>query len=274
MVYRWRCRHCEHSVWSADSGAMAERGRSHIVKHFRENVREEEFGLAWECPYCDATGRGHDSERSFEDFKNHVFEHVEPLMASGVHVADDVDRVGSVLVEAPLESQGADNARIHFLSPGDICIFVTTNPADRIRLLSEQLDEWPAWTIVITTKERPMAGVDGVDFSSVPLEVVKLHKSLGLSGLGETVSRVLDEQESAEGRISLEFDVLPEIIAKFDLQEVFKFLHVLTSRCERAEALSHYYFDPRTQSESTVNVLDQVFEVQITADGNVFESGA
>ena len=272
MVYRWRCRHCAYSAWSAARARTAETAKSHVVTHFDTQVRQEDFGVAWECPYCDEADRGHDSERTAETFKDHVFTHLDPLMEDSVHVADDVDWTGNVLVDAPLESQGADNARIHFLSPGDICIFVTTNPAERLELLAEELSEWPAWTIIITTTNKPLADVEGIDLSTVPLEVVKLDKGMPLSGLGETISRVLDEQEAVEGKISFEFDILPEIVEVFDLQNVFQFLHLLTSRCERAAALSHYYFDPQTTSPSTVNVLDKVFDLRITADGDVFES--
>jgi len=149
-------------------------------------------------------------------------------------------------------------------------VFVTTNPAKRIRLLQEELAEWPAWTVVLTTEDDPLAGLSGIDLGSVPLEIVQLDKRLGLDSLGKTVSRVLEEQESAEGKISFEFDILSEIINKFDLQQVFKFLHVLNARLEDADALSHYYFDPRTQSESSINVLDQVFDLKISADDRIF----
>ena len=272
MVYRWRCRHCEYETWSPDRKTLSETVTSHVVTHFEGRLRQEDFGVAWECPYCEATGRGHDSEETVQAFKDHLFTHVEPLIEDGAHVADDIGHTGNVLVNAPLESRGADNARIHLLSPGDICIFVTTNPAKRLRLLDEELSEWPAWTIVITTKDQPLAGIAGIDFSTVPLEVVKLDKGMTLSDLGETISRVLDEQGSVEGKISFEFDILPEIVETFQIKNVFQFLHLLTSRCERAEALSHYYFDPQSQSTSTVNILDKVFDLQITAKNNVFES--
>lgn len=272
MVYRWRCRNCDFSTWSTERGRTAKSAKSHLVTHYQGKIRREDFGLAWSCPYCESEGRGHDEEGALSEFKDHVFGHVEPLLESGVHVADDINGTGNVVVNAPLESTGADNARIHFLAPADICLFVTTNPKRRIELIAEELPEWPAWTIVITTKSQPLAGIEGIDFSTVPLEVVQLDKSLGLSSLGETVSRVLDEHESTEGKISLGFDILPEIIEKFQLQEVFKFMHVFTSRCKRANALSHYYFNPQTQSESTVNILDQVFDMNIYANGTVFES--
>jgi hypothetical protein len=272
MVHRWRCRNCEFSTWAPGRDQTVESAKSHLVKHYRDKIYKEDFGLAWSCPYCEATGRSHDSEEAFDRFKDHLFGHVEPLLESGVHVADDVNGTGSILVNAPLESTGADSARLALLTPADICIFVTTNPERRLELIDEKFPEWPALTIVVTTKSQPLAGIEGIDFSAVPIEVVQLDKSLGLSSLGETVSRVLGEYESAEGKVSLEFDIIAEIIEKFELQDVFKFMHVFTSRCKKADALSHYYLDPKAQSESTINLLSQVFDMTLHANGTLFES--
>ncbi len=272
MVYRWGCRRCDFSTWSTDQDQTAESAKSHLLKHYESKFRQEDFGLAWSCPHCEAEGRDHDSDRALAEFKDHLFSHVEPLLESGVHVADSIDRTGSIMVRGPLESPGADNARIHLLAPADIYVFVTTTPERRIELIRDEFPEWPAWTVMITTKLQPLAGIDGIDFSTVPMEIVQLDKNLGLSSLGETVSRVLSEHESKQGKISVEFDILPEVIEKFDVQNAFRFLHIFTSRCDRADALSHYYVNPETQPESTVNVLDNVFDAQIEVDGPVFTS--
>jgi rubredoxin len=270
MVHRWRCRRCSFTVWSARRGAIVDAVESHLLDHHRGKLTNRDFRISWECPYCETTGQSHDESDGIARFRSHLFDHVEPLLESGVHVADDVGGTGSILVRSQAGSAGADNARIHFLSPGNIVLFVTTNPAQRIRLLDEQLDEWPAWTILVTTKDDPLAGVTGVDLSEKPLEVVRLDGRLGLSDLGETISRVLDEQEHSDGKISLEFDILSEIVEKFDLQTVFKFLHVFAERCASADALAHYYVNPRARSESTLNVLDEVFDLTITAREETF----
>jgi hypothetical protein len=106
----------------------------------------------------------------------------------------------------------------------------------------------------------------------VPLEVVRLDSRLGLSGLGETLSRVIEEYEAADGKIAVEIDILSELVEKFDLQTVFKFLHLLGKRIGQADALAHYHVDSRAQSESTINVLDQLFDISITARDQRFVS--
>jgi len=273
MVYRFQCRRCSFTVWSTRRDAIADAAGSHILSHYRERVTKQDFRIRWSCPHCERSGQHHDGDAGVERFERHLFEHVESSVESGVHVADDIDRTGGVLVRAQRGSDGLDNARVHFLSPGDIVLFVTTAPAERIRLIDDTLREWPRRTIVLTTKPDPLGDVSDLDLSETSLEVVRLDSRLGLSEVGETISRIVGEYEDVGGKIAAEFDILPELVEKFDLQTVFKFLHVLAVRFDRADALSHYHVDPRAQSQSTINVLDQVFDLSIVADDRRFVAG-
>jgi hypothetical protein len=160
------------------------------------------------------------------------------------------DRRGDILVLSPPQSEGANNARTHFTSAADIAVIVTTNPAVRLEMLRERLEE-----------------LSELDLSSLPVEVVALDSSLGLSSLGETLSRVVSEHESADGKLLMEFNVLSETLSKFSLQEVFKFLHLLSARL--ADALAHYYLDPG-ESDSTVNMLRQLFDLTLQTSETVF----
>ena len=272
MVHRWRCRHCDYTVWSASRSAAVEAIESHLLDHHRGRLSKDDFRVSWDCPYCDRTSQNHDKGKGIQHFREHLFGHAEALLEGGTHVADDVKGTGNIMVRSRAGSTGADNARVHFLSPGDILLFVTTTPAKRLRLLEEELSEWPAWTIVLTTKENPLEGVDIPNLADRPLEIVRIDRRLGLADLGETISRVLEEQNSTQGKVSVEFDILSEIIEKFDAQTVFKFLHVLTKRMERANALAHYYVNPQKRSASTVNVLNQLFDMSIEATDDWFVS--
>lgn len=271
MVYRWRCPHCDFSSWAAGREQVAESVKSHLLSHYQRNLRQEDFSYTWVCPYCQSEHHDHDQEQAIEDFKAHLFDHAEVRLKADVHLADEINRTGSILIKAPLNSTGADGARIHLLTAANVNIFVTREPERRIELIRDEFSEWPTSTIVITTKSQPLLEVEGVDLDTVPLEIVHLNKRLGPSSLGETVSRVLSEHESA-GKISLEFDILSELITKFDVSEVVHFLQGFTSRCDRSEVLSHYYVNPQAQSESIMNVLEQLFDMQVEANGLVFES--
>ncbi len=272
MVHRWRCRHCDYTVWSASEEAAVNAVKSHLLEHYRSNVAKQNFQLRWSCPYCNQTGQHDAEEAGLQAFERHLFEHVSPLMEAGVHVADEIGGTGSTLVLAPPGSPGANNARVHFHSVGDVVIFVTTNVEARLRLLQEQFASWPAWTVVITTKDNPLEGLDDIDLSNVPLEVVKLDKGLGLARLGQTISKVVEEQNTPNEKISVEFDILPEIVSTFELQQLFQFLHLLTSRLDRVGALSHYYFDPKSKSKPTMNLLEELFDLTIRTDEATFRT--
>ncbi|WP_435186430.1 DUF7504 family protein [Halobellus sp. EA9] len=271
MVYRWRCRHCGFSLWAAGREQAAGSVKAHLFTHTKDNIRQQDFSYRWSCPYCSAEGDKHEREEAVVEFKTHLFDHAEPQLQSGVHLADDIDRTGSILIKAPLESTGANGARIHLLTPAKVYIFITNEPQKRVELIRNEFTEWPASTIIITTKSQPLSDVEGINLESLPLEVVHLNKRLGLDNLGETVSRVLSEHESA-GKISLEFDILSEIVTKFDVQDALRFLQGFTSRCERSNVLTHYYVNPAAQSESVMNLLEQLFDIQVEASGLVFES--
>ncbi len=270
MVDRWACRHCGFLAWGPNRPVLADRIQSHVVGHHRDAIERDDFRLTWECPYCDRAEHTHEEAEGVREFEEHLYSHVEPLVEEGTHVAEETGGSGDILVISRPESAGAANARVHFISACDIAIIVTTNPAARLQLLEDRLEELPAWTVVVTTDRSPLEDLSELDLSSLPVEVVALDSSLGLSGLGETLSRVVSEHESADGRLTVEFDILSELLSKFSLQQVFKFLHVLSARLEDADALAHYYLDPNAESDSTVNMLEELFDLTIETSESVF----
>ena len=270
MVYRWACDRCEFTVWSRSVESIRGAVEGHLVDHAREALYKDGFRAGWNCPRCQASGIHHDADDAVGEFKRHLFEHVEHRVQPRTHVAADLSGTGNVLVLSQPSSDGADNARVHFTAPCDVVLLLTTNPAERLQLLEDRLDEWPRRTIVLTTNDRPLDGTEALDLRSVPLEVVKLDTGLGLAGLGETISRVVAEHNDPAVTLSVSFEGLSDLLAKYDLEHVFRFLHLLTARLERADALGHFYFNPDTTSGPTVNLLSELFDLRIEADGNRF----
>ena len=270
MVYRWVCDRCEFTVWSGSRESIRRSVEDHLVDHDREALYRDGVHAGWNCPRCQASGMHHDAEHAVGEFKRHLFEHVEDRLQPKTHVAAGLSGTGNVLVCSPPDSAGADNARIHFSAPCDIVLLVTTNVAERLRLLEDRLEEWPERTIVLTTNERPLEGTETLDLRRAPLEVVKLDSGLGLAGLGETVSRVIAEHNDQSVTLSVSFEILSDLIATSDLEQVFRFLHLLTARLERADALGHFYLNPDSRSGPTVNLLSELFDLRIEADGNRF----
>jgi len=269
VVYRWRCRTCTRSLWAASADAAAESIKSHLFDHAESNLRRNDLRTMWRCPHCGAQGETYAGDGALESFKSHLFGHVESQIEAGAHVADAVGGTGSVLLLAPLDGDAAANARAHFLSRGDAAVVVTADPTARLRLLDRKLSSWPASTTLVTAAAEPLSGLD---FDPpTELAVVTVDGQPDLSGVGKTLSRTLRSAEE-RGTLSVEFDILTDLVDTFDLQTVFRFLHLLSSRLERAGALAHYYLDPRRVQRASINVLEQVFDLVIRADGAVLTS--
>lgn len=275
MVYRWRCRRCSFGLWAASPDAATGAVKSHLLDHAASHLRRDDVRTAWRCPHCGTEGEtyGSDGDAAVESFTSHLFGHVESRLETGVHIAEAVGGTGDILVTAPFDGEAVANARAHFLAYGDAAVVVTANPAARLRLLDRKLSSWPASTTLVTTATDPLADVD-VDPSARSVDVVTLDGRPDLSGVGQTLSRTLQSRSEPGRTLSVEFDILPELLDKFELRTVFRFLHLLSSRLERLEALAHYYLDPRRIRRASRNVLEGVFDLSIEAEGPVFTAAS
>jgi hypothetical protein len=270
MVHRWQCSECRQAIWSSDEELLREKVKSHLFGHHTGRVSKVDFKLSWQCPRCGSEGSTYDTETGVTEFKDHLYTHARSAFVSGTHVADSIGGNGNVLVKTPLESDSADRMRRHFLPIGDVNILVTNNPEERVQLLDSALDEWPAWTSLITTKRRPLSEPMEIDFTGIPIEVVQLDRSLGPGSLGETISRVIEANSTAGDTVVFEFDILPEMIHAFDLRRAYSFLQALSSRLADVGALSLFYLDPDAQSSTLLNLIDGEFDLELSTDGSVF----
>lgn len=273
MVYRWRCQHCSFTVWSPVIDEIADAIASHLVaRHHANAVTSSDFRVLWNCPYCSTDGVSYGREEGVDAFKDHLFTHAEASIKTDAHILDDGGGSGNALVLAPRGKREADNASVHLLSSADVLLFVTTNPADRIRLLDERFGDWPRHTIVLTTNHRPLEGLDDVDLSGVSVELVQLDKGVELSGLGQTISRIIDEHTTPGTSFGVGFDVLSDLIDSFELRKILHFLHLLTARLDDVGATTQYNLDPRNQPDPTIRLLENAFETTVRADGACFVS--
>jgi len=270
MAYRWRCGDCRKRLWSMGEGRLREAAKSHLFEHHSDRVSKAEFKLSWSCPFCGAEDDAYDTETGVGAFRDHLYGHAAGALSSGRHVADGIDRRGSVLLKTPAESDGAESMRRHFFPLADVCILVTNNPEARVRLLDRARPEWPNWTTIVTTKRRPLAEPMDVEFDDVPIEVVQVDRSFGPEQLGETVSRVIDAQRKPDEKLVFGFDILPELIRAFELRRSYEFLRSLSSRLRAADALSLFYLPPDVRSAAVSNLIDGEFDMELTADGRVF----
>ncbi len=95
-----------------------------------------------------------------------------------------------------------------------------------------------------------------------------------ITDLGVAVSTVIDEfDREADGlepaELRLAFDALPALLAEYDIERVFRFVHVLTNHIKRARGMGHFWL-PKDRSSETVRTLaplfDAVIELRIEGD--------
>lgn len=269
MVYEWECHQCSYTVWSGNKTSLDADIKSHLFDHNIDHIAKNDFRYRWDCPHCARNTTTHDKETVVEEFKNHLYEHTSQRITDGTHVAETIDRRGSILVEAPVRSESADYARRHFFSHADVAVLVTRDPEARIELFDEKLDDWPARTVLLTTKRRPINSTLDIDFSDISLEIVELDQRLGPDQLGETVSRVIEQHNAPTRQLSFGFDIVYEIIQSFDLQTSYEFVNRISDRLRNADAISHFYIEPHPQLESILNVLEDQFDLKLAADGEL-----
>ena len=270
MVHKWRCRHCGFSAWSDRHEQLKRTVGSHLFDHHSGRVTKADFRLQWACPYCSATGKAHDEGEIVGEFKEHLGNHGTNAIERNAHIASEIDRSGNVLVKAPTESDVANNARVHFLSGSNLALVVTKRPKERLRLLDRRLERWPGRTVIMTTKRRPLEGSLELDLSSVSIELVELDRRLGPSELGETISRVIDVHHTSGDTVSVEFDILSDIVRSFDLQTTYDFVSMLSRRLGEVGAIAHLYVAARPQLSSALNVLDDKIDLELDTESRVF----
>ncbi len=94
-----------------------------------------------------------------------------------------------------------------------------------------------------------------------------------MTGIGIKFSEFVEEFYSGRGitqnRIAM--DSLSTLLMYADLQTVFRFMHVLTSRIEDADAIGLFVIESTAHDAETMNTLKQLFDgiVHVTDEGSV-----
>lgn len=81
-----------------------------------------------------------------------------------------------------------------------------------------------------------------------------------LTGLGMIIGKYLERWYQDEGDIRVLFDSLTTVLQYGEPQDVYRFLHLMTTRLDGAEASAYFLFDPETQDEQTVASVKSSFQ--------------
>ena len=173
------------------------------------------------------------------------------LLLTGLPLSGKIS-LGYDLLEAGLDAGG-----------GGIVVS-NEHSADRIRAEHEDLFEYgaPFGVVDCVTKHQgqgTISDTDLVQYASSPED---------MTGVGIDFSELLEEfyvnRDLTRNRAL--FVSVSTLLMYSDLQTVFRFLHVFTSRVENADALGLYVVQSGAHDEQTMNTLSQLFDGVVETD--------
>ena len=155
-------------------------------------------------------------------------------------------------------AHGADN--------GEGSVIVTTrDSSDRVladyRSLLTSPDEAHVGVVDCVTQHQGRSASDSnlVKYASSPLD---------MTGIGIKFSEFLESfyQERGVRRNRVAVDSLSTLLMYSDLQTVFRFMHVLTSRIEDADAIGVHVIESTAHDAEAMNTLKQLFDGVVEVD--------
>jgi hypothetical protein len=181
----------------------------------------------------------------------------------------DVDDASNVLVLGASAESGTGDACIDLLAgptpgrPAVLAVLYGLSPGEFVARWSARRDTPPEDGGIVTVGDTE-ASVDGhawtahavanpADLSSVGIELSDLLSSLNAPG---------------EGGTAVCFDSLTALLDHTDLQQAFRFLHVVTGRVESAGAVGHYHVDPDAHDRQSLATLEGLFDAVVAVDEN------
>jgi len=106
---------------------------------------------------------------------------------------------------------------------------------------------------------RNVRDSDMIKYASSPVD---------MTGIGIKFSEFVEEFYKNRGieRNRVMFDSLSTLLLYSNLQTVFRFMHVFTSRIENADAVGIYVIESTAHDEETMSTLKQLFDGIVTTD--------
>ena len=180
-----------------------------------------------------------------------------------------LDAGTNILVSGPPLSgkrRLAFEALAHGANDGEGAVIVTTrDSSDRVltdfrSLLDDPKDAHTGIVDCVTQHQgRSEQDTQTVKYASSPTD---------MTGIGIKFSEFLEEfytgRNVTKNRVAV--DSLSTLLMYSDLQTVFRFMHVLTSRIEDADALGVHVLESTAHDEETINTLKQLFDGAIEVE--------
>jgi KaiC/GvpD/RAD55 family RecA-like ATPase len=180
-----------------------------------------------------------------------------------------VDPGVNILISGPPLSgkrRLAMEALAHGANDGEGAVIITTrDSSDRVlsdfRSLLDSPDDAHVGIVDCVTQHQGRSASDSdlVKYASSPLD---------MTGIGIKFSEFVEEfyttRDVRQNRVML--DSLSTLLMYSDLQTVFRFMHVLTSRIENADAVGFHVIESTAHDDETMNTLKQLFDGVVEVD--------
>lgn len=141
-------------------------------------------------------------------------------------------------------------------------IFVVTftlPPRSWMERWDEQVGERPDDVVVVTTSDTFTGPLADEDIGE-EVTVEYLSSPGDLTGLGMVISKYLERWHDQDREMALCFDSLTALLQYEELHNVYRFLHLMTTRLSGAGSHAHFHLDPATQDAQTVSTLSSTFD--------------
>lgn len=122
-------------------------------------------------------------------------------------------------------------------------VVVTRSPDETLQRWLRAHAEPPADANVVSISDRARSAASGDSTAGTPTsDVIWTVSHPGdLTGIGIAVSEIVAEQTNPDLRLVVCFDALDAVLQYAPLKPAYRFLHQLTTRLGRAEALAHFH---------------------------------
>ena len=199
-------------------------------------------------------------------------------MADGVDALDGVATGSNVLLLGPSVDSEVDDGCRRLLHGGAVptgersvlVVTFTLAPNQWVERWDDRVGERPDELVVVTTSDT-FAGPTAADDLGDDVQVEYLSSPGDLTGLGMIISKYLERWHDQDRQMALCFDSLTALLQYEDLHNVYRFLHLMTTRLAGADAHAHFHLDPATQDEQSVSTLSSTFDALARYDGETWD---
>lgn len=158
-----------------------------------------------------------------------------------------------------------------------LAVTLTDSPDSWLRRYRQRSDALPSriGLIVAGGHARSTSAVGGSDGWRLPptesISVTMVDDPGDLTAIGIKINEFLEQWDleantADDPRLKVCFDSLTVLLQYADVERVFRFLHVLSSRLAEENVQAHFHLDPSTQDEQTLKLLGSLFD---EVDGEV-----